>query len=144
MMPTRESNIGRVSITDQGVLLHPPAGKIYPTRRIAYRIGLLALVTVEGTTIKFVDIGFIDCIQRFVRVTMSPSEFAELRRFKATLLDHGYAFPRDPDHGRMLHAELLSQQPLWRRHVLHRQGWYENRFIFAGEPVRVRDRTLSF
>jgi putative DNA primase/helicase len=141
---TKVSDPGQLSITDHGVLLRPPVGTIRPEAKIAERIQVLALVTVEGTTIKFLDIGFIDCTRRFVKVTMSPSEFADFRRFRTVLLDHGYTFPSNPNLAQRLHAELLTQKPLTRRHMLHHQGWYQNRFVFAGEPVRLGDQIFSF
>src|SRR5436190_5596126 len=143
-MSKQASNLGELSITDWGVLLGPPVGTTRPTAKIAERIQVLALVTVEDTTMKFVDIGFIDCTRRFVEVTMSPSEFADFRRFRTVLLDHGYTFPRRPNDAQRLHAQLLAQKPLTRRHMLHRQGWYQNNFVFAAEPVRIGKRVLSF
>jgi hypothetical protein len=143
-MPTQISDLGQLSITDRGVLLRSPVGSERPTTTIAKRIQALALVTVEGTTIKFVDIGFIDCTRRFVKVTMSRSDFADFRRFRTLLLDHGYIFPREPNLVQGLHAEMLAQNPPRRRHMLNRQGWYQNQFVFANEPVRVGDQILSF
>src|SRR4051812_8865426 len=143
-MPPKTSNLGQLSLTDQGFLLRPPAGTIRPTHVIAKAIKVLALVTVEGATIKFVDIGFIDCNGQIVKITMPPSEFTDFRKFRATLLDHGYEFPRKLELAQRLHAELLAQQPLKRRHVLHRQGWHRDQFVFAREPVRLGDQILSF
>jgi putative DNA primase/helicase len=143
-MSAHVPNPGQLSITNRGVLLRPPVGTMRPTATIAKPIKVLALVTVEGTTIKFVDIGFIDCTGQRVKVTMSPSEFADFRRFRATLLDHGYAFPGEAGLAQRLHAELVAQPPLMRRHMLHRQGWYQKCFVFAGEPVSLGNQILSF
>lgn len=143
-MSTQVSQLGKLSITRAGVLLEPPVGTILPTVKIARRIQVLALVTIEGTTIKLVEVGFTDCTRQFVKVTISPSDFADFRRFRTVLLDHGYEFPRDPKLAQRLHTILLEQTPLGRKHMLNRQGWYEKKFVFAGEPVRLGDRVLSF
>jgi putative DNA primase/helicase len=44
----------------------------------------------------------------------------------------------------MLHSHLVEQPPKQRRHIIHRQGWYENHFVFPGEPIQMEDRVLSF
>jgi putative DNA primase/helicase len=143
-MTKQVSHHGYLVINDKGVFLHPADGKARPARKVAESIGVGALVTIEGTTNKFVGLRFFDRNREITDVTMAPSEFADFRRFKSLLLDHGYKFPTDPGIAQMLHSHLVELSPRERRHVLHRQGWHENQFVFAGEQVRLADRVLTF
>src|SRR5579863_766116 len=144
MITTRVSSAGHLTISEHGVFLHPANAKTRPGKKVAERIQVRALVTREGTTNKSVDLGFIDCNGEFAEVTISPSDFADFRRFRTWLLDNGYKFPADPKIAQMLHSYVVEQAPIQRRHVLHRPGWYENHYVFADERVRLTDRVLSF
>lgn len=144
MITNRVPYPGHLSISKLGVFLHPADPATRPAKRVASRIGVGALVTIEGTTNKLVEVQFVDRNGEFMQLSMLPSEFEDFRQFRRLLLDHGYKFPGDPKITQMLHSYLVGQAPKQRRHVVHRQGWNGNHFVFAGEPVRLADRVLSF
>src|ERR1051325_7685120 len=134
----------RLTTSRLGVFLYWTDGKVRPGNRVANPIRVGALVTVEGTTNKLVEVQFFDCNQEFMQLSMLPSQFEDFRQFRRLLLDHGYKFPADLSTTQMLHAHLVEQPPRQRRHIIHRQGWYKNHFVFPGEPIRMDDRVLSF
>jgi putative DNA primase/helicase len=146
MITNRVSYPGYLSISVRGVYLRLPSADATarPAKKVAERIEVGALVTTEGTTNKLIEMRFFDRNRDFMQVPMLPSEFEDFRQFKRLLLDQGYKFPEDPKVAQMLHSDLVKQTPKQRQHVVHRQGWHGNHFVFAGEPVRLADRVLSF
>ena len=143
-MNSKVSNLRQLVIKKSGVFLIPPVGSSGPAEKIAERIQVQALVTNEGTSAKLLDIVFLDRTGKPVKITMTPSDFAKFSTFRDTVLDHGYVLPSKPRLAQMLHAHLWAQNPRMQRHILHRQGWHQKRFVFAGASVRLGDQILSF
>jgi hypothetical protein len=96
MINNRVSNPGHLSISKREVLLHPADPGTRPAKRVASGIEVGALVTIEGTTNKLVEVQFVDRNREFMQLPMLPSEFEDFRQFRRLLLDHGYKFPGDP------------------------------------------------
>jgi uncharacterized protein (DUF927 family) len=131
-------------VKDNGVWLPPPVPGKRPSRWLSKELGIGHWITTEGTTIKRIEIRFRDRDNELVKLPMSPSEFADFRQFRRLVLDHGYQFPADETFTRELHSKLVGQAAKRHRHIIHRQGWYRDHFVFPGEPIWIEDRVVCF